>query len=70
MKKSANITAGIYQFEFKDDGIAVVKLDRPPDNNDQWLVIRNGDGEANKFCIQGTSPLDICVVPISDSDED
>jgi len=57
-KRSMILGRGIYQYEFLEDKIAVVKWDAPPESTPQWI-----DADFQSFYLEGTSNEDLCVVP-------
>lgn len=70
MKRSEIIGKGIYQFEWLDDKIAVVKLDKRPTSTDQWVDICPEStwfkSKYDKFYLEGTNNDDIKVIPVGD----
>ncbi len=58
MKRSIELTSGIWQFEWLEDKIAVSKWDQAPMSTDQWVVV------STKGYLEGNSNEDICFIPI------
>lgn len=68
MRRSVVIGKGIYQWEWRNDSIAVVKWDMPPTSTDQWVSICPDTrmpvtAKYDKFYLEGTCNDDIKVVP-------
>ncbi len=60
MKRSIELSAGIYQWEWLDDRIAVARWDAPPTSTLQWFVTT-----CERFYLEGSCNEDIRVVDLT-----
>jgi len=62
VRVSCEFGAGTYQWEWRDDKIAIVEWDKPPTSTGQWLTIEKG----GRYRLEGTCNDDIRVVRLAE----
>lgn len=64
IRRSVGLNPGIYQWEWRDEEIAIAKWDIPPASTTQWVNIKAAPDGPQSFFLEGTNNEDIKVCGI------